>query len=145
MAALSWLPAVLKFLYLFSPFAQKRLILNNIYPILFKMNQCLRFLNNQKGAMHLLLLVSALAVIGFLSFSAFAPLRSKLFEVLYRKDQSFASVTTTPVKVIQLKYFPVDSSGVNIDRSIVGPTILNLPWLKCGHSQASGTSKMCRF
>jgi len=73
--------------------------------------------------MHLLLLFSALAVIAFLGFSSLAPFKDKLLSVINRKSDSFASNSsdTSHISgVLVIKYFPLDSSGQNVDPAITG-------------------------
>ena len=78
---------------------------------------------HQKGAIQLLLLFSAIAVIAFLGLSSLAPLQDKLLSTLNRKSDSFASEasnTSHTAKVLVLKYYPLDSSGQNLDPAIAG-------------------------
>ena len=72
------------------------------------MNKNLSLLKSQKGAVQLLLLVAAIAVIGFLGLSSTAPFRDKLLSVLNRKPDSFAQATRTEYLVKPYLVYPAD-------------------------------------
>lgn len=65
-------------------------------------------LTNQKGATHLLLLFTAIAVIAFLGLSSLAPFKDQLFSTLNRKPDSFASETRTEYLVKPYIVYPAD-------------------------------------
>lgn len=58
------------------------------------------FRHNQKGSVHLLLLLSALALIAFILFSASAGFKDKLFASLFPKQLSIASEGVGSVKFV---------------------------------------------
>src|SRR3989344_5168330 len=72
---------------------------------------------SQRGVAHLFLVLLLLTGIGIGIYLVRYPVifKPKADEI------SPSTHTAKEVKVLQLKFFPVDASGVNIDRSIVGP------------------------